>query len=209
VAAFKDDFEVVALDMRGFGLSDAPSAVDNYSMGTLCSDVAAGIRGAGHSSCILAGHDWGGQVAWCFAANYPKMVNKLIILCSPHPAAYKDPKRFTSLQARRSWYFLLFMAPRLPEIWVACRDFAKIEEIMTRPPMGIVTAGSISHEDLEHYKAALSRPGALTAAINYYRCSIRDQTIKPSIHLQRQVFCTRERTSPICLHITNYNGCYL
>ena len=179
------EYEVVALDMRGFGLSDAPEEVQNYTMARLCGDVAAVLRAAGHTSCILAAHDWGGAVAWCFAANYPKMVERVAILCSPHPAAYKDPKRFNSEQAMRSWYFLLFMGRFLPELWLRNRDFAQVEQMMMGQPMGTVVPGAISVDDVARYKAALSRPGALTAAVNYYRCSIRDQTTHPSDQLSR------------------------
>lgn len=185
IAAFKDDYEILAVDMRGFGLSDAPKGVDKYTMGRLCADVAAAIHGAGHSSCYLVAHDWGGAVAWCFAANYPHMVKRLAILCSPHPASYKDPKRFDSEQARHSWYFLLFLGRGLPELWLRNRDFEKIEELMLRGAWGVRTKGAISQADIEKQKAALSRPGALTAAINYYRASIRDQTSHPSPELNR------------------------
>lgn len=187
IAAFKDNYEILALDMRGFGLSDAPTGVKQYSMDKLCCDVSDAIKAYGHMSCTLIAHDWGGAVAWCFAANYPKMMDQLAILCSPHPAAYKDPKRFDSRQVQRSWYFLMFMARGLPEIWMRNRDFQKIEELMIQGAWGVKRAGAISLEDIERIKGALSRPGNLTAAINFYRASICDQTSKPSPALSKGV----------------------
>ncbi|KAG7672337.1 hypothetical protein KSW81_001303 [Nannochloris sp. 'desiccata'] len=180
IAAFKDNHEILALDMRGFGLSDAPTGIKQYSMDRLCSDVSEVIKACGHTSCMLVAHDWGGAVAWCFAANYPKMVERLSILCSPHPAAYQDPKRFNSQQVHRSWYFLMFMARGLPEIWMRNRDFQKIDELMLQGAWGVKRAGAITTEDIERVKAALARPGGLTGAFNYYRASIRDQTRHPS-----------------------------
>ncbi len=180
IGAFKDTYEILAIDMRGFGLSDAPRGLKQYSMDRLCADVSEVIRACGHTSCRLVAHDWGGAVAWCFAANYPHMVEQLAIICSPHPAAYKDPKRFDSRQARRSWYFLMFMARGLPELWMRNRDFQKIDELMGQGEWGAKRAGAIKTEDIERIKAALSRPGALTGAINYYRASICDQTSNPS-----------------------------
>lgn len=75
--------------------------VKSYAMEHLCADIAGVVAAAGHTSCTLVGHDWGGCVAWCTAANYPKLVEKLIILCSPHPCAYKDPQKFTREQMKR------------------------------------------------------------------------------------------------------------
>lgn len=186
IAALKGEFEILALDMRGYGLSDAPKGVQNYSLAALCADVAAAVHAAGHHSCILVGHDWGGAVAWAFAANHPEIVDRLVVLCSPHPAAYKDPKRYSSEQSVRSWYFLLFVARWLPEVWVRSRDFELLEDMMLRHPLGPVNEGCIRPEDVDCYKAALARPGALTAAINYYRCSLKEQTVKASAELKRQ-----------------------
>lgn len=187
IAALQGSYEVMALDMRGYGLSDAPKGERAYTMGRLVGDVAAAVRAAGHSSCLLAAHDWGGAVAWCFAANYPHMVRRLAILCSPHPAAYEDPRRFNAAQARRSWYFLLFMARGLPEAWLRARDFEAVAAMMAGPPMGARTPGAIGPDDLARQKAALGRPGALTAAVNYYRASIRDQSSHPSAEMARGV----------------------
>jgi pimeloyl-ACP methyl ester carboxylesterase len=178
------DYEIVAIDMRGYGGSDAPRGVQRYRMEHLCGDLAAVVTAAGHTSCLLVAHDWGGAVAWCFAANYPRMVDRLAVLCSPHPAAFQDPRRCTAAQRRKSWYFLLFMARGLPEALLRSRDFQMVEELMTQAPGGARTPGAISPEDVERYKAGLARPGALTAAVNYYRASIESLTSRPSKAVQ-------------------------
>lgn len=154
-------------------------------MSKLVEDVVAVVRAAGHTSFMLVGHDWGGAVAWCIAANYPNMVDRLAILCSPHPAAYKDPKRFNSKQAQRSSYFLLFMGRCLPEMYIRCSDYDLVQKMMSKPPMGPIVKGSITQQDIDRYKASLARPGALTAGLNYYRASIRDQTTHPCAQLQK------------------------
>ncbi len=83
--ALKGDFQVVAMDQRGYNLSDKPSGNENYAMALLLSDVAAVIRHMGQDKAIIVGHDWGGAVSWQFAFNYPQMVDKLVILNLPHP----------------------------------------------------------------------------------------------------------------------------
>ncbi len=180
IAALRGEYEVVALDMRGFGLSDAPRGAAAYRMGRLCADVAAVVRAAGHASCALVAHDWGGAVAWCFAAAHPGMVDRLAVLCSPHPAAFSDPARFDARQARKSWYFLLFMARGLPEAWLRARDFERLDTLFLAPHFGARAAGAVARADVDRLKAALARPGSLSAAVNYYRASMWEQAVAPS-----------------------------
>jgi len=82
--ALAKDYETVAIDQRGYNLSDKPKAVEQYDMGALVEDVAAVVRARGRERAIIAGHDWGGAVAWSFAMKRPEMTEKLIILNLPH-----------------------------------------------------------------------------------------------------------------------------
>jgi epoxide hydrolase 4 len=83
--ALSASYQVVALDQRGYNLSDKPKGVDNYAMPLLVGDVAAVIKHLGKDKAIVVGHDWGGIVAWTLAMMKPEMVEKLIILNLPHP----------------------------------------------------------------------------------------------------------------------------
>ena len=83
--ALSSDYQVVAIDQRGYNKSDAPAGDENYSMRYLTSDVAAVIKALGQDKAIIVGHDWGGSVAWNFAFAKPAMVDKLIVLNLPHP----------------------------------------------------------------------------------------------------------------------------
>lgn len=65
-------FRVVAIDQRGYNLSDRPAGVDAYTLGTLAGDVAAVIRATGEEHAVIVGHDWGGAVAWLFAILHPE-----------------------------------------------------------------------------------------------------------------------------------------
>jgi len=96
--ALSDQFQCVAIDQRGYNLSDKPKGVENYDMKFLVGDVAAVIKSLGQSKAIIVGHDWGGAVAWQFALNLPQMTDRLIILNLPHPrglahALATDPKQ--------------------------------------------------------------------------------------------------------------------
>lgn len=81
----KDSYHVVAIDQRGYNLSDQPEGVENYDMSLLVADVAAVIRHHDKDKAIVVGHDWGGAVAWNLAFTLPEMVDKLVVLNLPHP----------------------------------------------------------------------------------------------------------------------------
>ncbi|HEX7945595.1 MAG TPA: alpha/beta hydrolase, partial [Phenylobacterium sp.] len=79
-------YRTVALDTRGYNLSDKPDGVAAYAMPNLIGDVAAVIAAEGQKNAIVIGHDWGAAIAWQTAFNRPDLVNKLVILSVPHPA---------------------------------------------------------------------------------------------------------------------------
>jgi pimeloyl-ACP methyl ester carboxylesterase len=81
--ALSSNFQTVAIDLRGYNLSDKPAGIENYAMPLLVGDVAAVIRHLGKDKAIVVGHDWGGAVAWFLALTQPQMVEKLVILNLP------------------------------------------------------------------------------------------------------------------------------
>jgi len=83
--ALAKEYETVAIDQRGYNLSDKPRGAEHYDMAVLVEDVAAVVRARGRERAIIVGHDWGGAVAWTFAMKHPEMTEKLIILNLPHP----------------------------------------------------------------------------------------------------------------------------
>jgi epoxide hydrolase 4 len=85
MVALAPRFQVVALDLRGYNLSDKPQGGEHYSMRYLIGDVQAVIRHHGRDKAIIIGHDWGGAIAWQFAMHLPAQTERLIILNIPHP----------------------------------------------------------------------------------------------------------------------------
>ena len=106
-------FHVLAPDLRGYNHSDKPLGTSQYCLDLLADDVAGFIRERGDQSAILVGHDWGGAIAWKVASAYPELVERLVILNAPHPAAFKRELR-TFTQLRKSWYMLFFQLPYIP-----------------------------------------------------------------------------------------------
>ena len=102
--ALSKTHQVVAIDQRGYNLSDRPAGVENYDMKLLVGDVAAVIRHLGRERATIVGHDWGGMVAWQFAMNLPQMTENLIVLNLPHPAGLLRELRTNKEQIANSEY---------------------------------------------------------------------------------------------------------
>ena len=114
-----DDYQVAAIDMRGYNLSDKPHGVANYDVSLLVGDVAAVIRHLGHEKAIIVGHDWGGLVAWQFAMHLPAMTEKLIVLNLPHPRGLMRELANNPNQQQNSQYARNFQQPGAHEALTA------------------------------------------------------------------------------------------
>ena len=153
-------FRVVAPDLRGYNLSSKPPSVGDYDIALLAEDVRDLVHERGEQRACVAGHDWGGAVAWATAGLHPEAVERLAILNAPHPRVFlahlKDPR-----QLARSWYMGFFQLPYLPEELLR-RGYRRTFTGDARP-------GAFTEADLERYGEALNQPGAPTAMVNYYR----------------------------------------
>lgn len=157
-------FRVVAPDLRGYNLSERPKGVASYRASVVSADVAALVHRLGAERAHLAGHDWGGVIAWNVAMRTPEVVDRLAIVNAPHPRVFRREMR-RPRQALRSWYAMFFQLPALPEILIRAGNYAALERIFR----DTAVPGAFTDEDIRIYKSAIARPGALTAALNYYR----------------------------------------
>ena len=165
-------FRVVAPDLRGYGASDRPRGISAYSVGALVGDVAGLIERLGGGPAVLAGHDWGGVVAWYAAMSRPEVVRRLVILNAPHPAAYARELRRGSSQLLRSWYAGLHQLPRLPELAWEAFDYALLRRVLRGGPAATTA-------DEEAYVAAFRGRGGIGPALNYYRAAVRHRAPRP------------------------------
>lgn len=160
-------YTVVAPDLRGYNDTDKPRT--GYSVSILVRDIVDLIKGLGYEKALIVGHDWGGALAWVFAMRYPHMTEKLIGLNAPPPWTFARELR-TWKQLRKSWYAFFFQLPWLPE-YILGRNHAEAIARMFRSTA--VQKSAFPPEVLERYRDAMSKPGALTASINYYRASFQ------------------------------------
>lgn len=109
IQGLQEDSTVVALDTRGYNLSDKPDAEELYDMHALVSDILAVIKNEGFEKATLVGHDWGGAICWSVAASNPKSVDRLVIVNLPHPVCLaRELSAENSLQHKASQYARAF-----------------------------------------------------------------------------------------------------
>lgn len=149
-------FRVLVPTQRGYAATARPLRRSDYRMHELVADVLALLDAAGLERVHLVGHDWGGAVAWFLAGAQPSRLHTLTALSTPHPAAMVEGMVHSS-QALKSWYMGLFQAPWLPE------------QLVSRTLVKTLTDSGLPKADATRYAAAMTEPGALTAALNWYR----------------------------------------
>lgn len=161
-------YHVVAPDLRGYNRSERPDSVEAYRMEHHLADLRGLVDHLDADSVAVVGHDWGGAIVWEAAVRHPGLFDRQVVLNFPHPGPYKR-ELLTWRQLTRSWYVGFFLLPRLPERVLARDDYAFLDRLFRDDP---VDPEAFSETDIRRYKRALSRPGALTAAVNYYRALI-------------------------------------
>ena len=146
---------VVAPDLRGYSPDARPEGTDSYRMSLLVSDVVAVLDHVGTEQAHVVGHDWGAAIAWQLAARRPERVRTLTAVSVPHPVAFAEALRTDEDQRRRSKYMKDWRSPDAEQQLLG----GGLEELF----------GGIPAVDAERYLPRLREPGALTAALAYYR----------------------------------------
>lgn len=162
-------YRVWAPNQRGYGGTSKPAGIENYTMDRIVADAAALFDASGATKLTIVAHDWGGAVAWNFAINRVRPVERLVVMNLPHPLCFAAALKHWP-QLRRSWYIVAVQLPKLPERLLARHDAALIR----RAFHGMAVDKSRFPRDvLDVYAAAALRPGSLTAMLNWYRAAIR------------------------------------
>lgn len=163
---FGRDHHAVAVDLRGYNLSSRPADPMQYHIKVLVEDLRALLMHFGQEKAVLIAHDWGGGVAWAFANRHPDMLEKLIIVNSPHPGIFARELLNNPDQQKASAYMNMFRSPEA-EALLSANDFAFLIDALTAGH----SRWKMSDAQRLRYKVAWSQPGALTGGLNYYRVS--------------------------------------
>lgn len=151
-------YKVAAVDLRGYNKSDKPKGVENYTMSHLIGDVVSVIKDAGYSKAIIIGHDWGGAIAWQVAMNVPQVVEKLIVLSTPHPRGLFREISNNKQQQENSKY---------------AKDYQEEESHTELTPEALMKW--VKDESAKPYYLEAFKNSDIEAMMNYYKASFPKQ----------------------------------
>ena len=149
-------WRVLVPDLRGAGRSDRPEPFEAYALWQLADDVIAVLDHFEIERAHIVGHDLGSALAWYLAIVAPDRVDHLAALAVGHPLAFRGvgPE-----QLQKSWYIFLFQFPDVAESWMRSDEWATLRSWL-------------HHPDIDDVIERLARPGALQAAISWYRANV-------------------------------------
>jgi pimeloyl-ACP methyl ester carboxylesterase len=156
-----EGYRCFAPDQRGYSSGARPSGVEDYAYQGLASDVMALVDSLGYARFHLIGHDWGSAIGWAILHLYPDRVRSWTAMSVPHMDAFASAIADDPDQRKRSQYMAFFMLPEKPEHQLSADDFAVLRSLWA----------SIPKEQVDEYLSVFSQPGALTAALNWYRAN--------------------------------------
>lgn len=162
-ALLEGGYRVICMDTRGCGESEAPAAVKAYHHDFLVDDVRVVLDHLGLKTVRLVGHDWGAVIGWMFCLAHPERVSRYLAVSVGHPRAYAQAGLEQKL---RGWYAAFFQLRGLSEWMIKAFNWRMLRSFSGNPL------------EFPAWKAALGRPGRLTAAINYYRANMWDMLFK-------------------------------
>jgi pimeloyl-ACP methyl ester carboxylesterase len=151
-------YRTIRPNQRGYSRGARPRGRRAYRITELVADAAALIDHYGGSAHVV-GHDWGAAVAWSLATEHPDQVRSLTTLSVPHPGAFLR-SMLNSSQGLKSWYMLFFQLPWLPE-----------RLLRSQLVPALLRTGQ-SAEAARRDAAGFAEPGAMTAALNWYRAML-------------------------------------
>ncbi|MGC1676518.1 MAG: alpha/beta fold hydrolase [Candidatus Binataceae bacterium] len=170
IRALSSSFDCVVPEMRGYGETDAPRGVANYTLDKLVGDVADLVHALGRERAVIVGHDWGGAIAWATALTRPEIVERLIVLNCPHLKRMSEELRHNARQMARSWYMAFFQLPWLPEAMFRAQNFRALDRALKG---NLIRKNAITDDDLRYFHEAFRNPYSISTAINYYRANFR------------------------------------
>ncbi|TFV60885.1 alpha/beta hydrolase [Geodermatophilus sp. DF01-2] len=159
-----------AVDQLGYSPGARPAEVEAYALANLAQVTADLMTAMDVPVADVVGHDWGANVAWALAAWHSDRVRSLTAVSVPHPAAFTAAWRSDPEQQERSAYIRLFWQRGKAEEVLLADDARRLRRMF---------GDAVPTEAVDEYVAVLSAPGALTAALNWYRAMSSGTPVDP------------------------------
>nr|WP_040816235.1 alpha/beta hydrolase [Nocardia concava] len=183
-------YRTLTPDMRGYGGSSRPEAVDQYDMLTICDDLVGLLDAYGLEDAVFVGHDWGASVVWHLAREHPERVRAVAGLSVPAtPRSSGPPTAIMRARLGEDFYMIWFQEPGVadPVLNADVRRILLQDGVMSAksflntgdplPPL----PGWVSEAEFEYYVDAFTATG-FTGGLNYYRNL--DRTWERTAHLE-------------------------
>ena len=156
MAGLSRDHFAIAIDQRGYNLSDHPPGEQNYQLKYMVQDVAAVLKQLGLPKATIVGHDWGGVVAWQVAMDRPDLVDRLVILNLPHVRGLRRELATNPQQQKNSAYARFFQQD---DAW---------KKLSVAQLVDIAVPDKADTDTRDKYTQALGR-SSIEAMVDYYR----------------------------------------
>lgn len=161
-ALLEAGFRTIAPDLRGFGESERPPQKEAYQILHVLSDLTGILDALGVERAHVVGHDWGAAVGWSLASFMPDRVGRLVAMSVGHMTAFASAP---IEQREKSWYMILFQFEEIAE------------EVLRRDGWKFFREWVRDHPECDKWIRDLERPGALTAALNWYRANLTPESL--------------------------------
>jgi epoxide hydrolase 4 len=124
----------------------------------------------GQEKAIVLGHDGGGAIAWSVAMMLPGIVEKLIVMNTPHPAVFQKNAFRNYEQMQKSWYMFFFLLQDVPENKLSSNNFELLKNVFE---ISVKRKEKFTQRDIEGCVPSWSKEGGITGGINYYRANLK------------------------------------
>ena len=198
---FGQRYRCVAPNLRGYEQSSSPAGAEAYRPKHLMADIAALIASEGGRAAALIAHDWGGAVAWNLAAQRPELMDRLVIVNSPHPATFLRELQTNPAQQAASAYMNFLCRPDAERL-LADNDFARMWPFFTNMGAGgsAREGGGWLTEAMKDRYRNVWRTG-LRGGCNYYRASPLRPPLAPGDAVMTLALPTEAVTSRVPTHV--------
>ena len=169
IPSLENHYKIVAVDLRGYGDSDKPEGIENYTNKLMASDIAGILAELKLASAYVVGHDRGARVARRMAYDYPELINRLALIeIMPMEYVYSLSAEEA---AKKYWHWVFQVVPDLPETLISGKEEEYLKFLLSRGDglFDRLNSDGSWHEYLLHWK----KPGAVKAALSDYRASYK------------------------------------
>ena len=174
-ALAKAGYRAVAVWLRGYPPTEIPAG-GYYDRATLALDIKCLIEVLNDGKpAFLVAQDWGAAIAYGVLGAFPETVKRAVLLAIPHPLQIRKSMR-SIRHIVRAFHWWMLQLPGLPEVIVKARNYAFIEFLWK-----LWSPDYRDHQHVAQIKKMLAQPGALPAALGYYRAALQRRHQGPSL----------------------------